>query len=55
MFKQAELTPEKLADVVAELASHPEALAKMGSAMKSLGKPRAAADILEWCAKIRER
>jgi UDP-N-acetylglucosamine--N-acetylmuramyl-(pentapeptide) pyrophosphoryl-undecaprenol N-acetylglucosamine transferase len=55
MFRQSELTPEKLADVVADLAAHPEILAKMGSAMKSLGKPRAAADILDWCAKSRER
>lgn len=55
MFKQSELTPEKLADVVAELASHPETLARMGSAMKALGKPRAAADILDWCANIRAR
>jgi UDP-N-acetylglucosamine--N-acetylmuramyl-(pentapeptide) pyrophosphoryl-undecaprenol N-acetylglucosamine transferase len=55
MFKQSELTPEKLADVVADLASHPETLAKMGSAMKVLGKPRAAADILDWCANIRAR
>ena len=51
MFKQSELTPEKLADVVADLATHPETLAKMGSAMKALGKPGAAADILDWCAK----
>ncbi len=55
MFKQSELTPGKLADVVGDLAAHPETLAKMGSAMKSLGKPRAAADILDWCAKSRER
>jgi UDP-N-acetylglucosamine--N-acetylmuramyl-(pentapeptide) pyrophosphoryl-undecaprenol N-acetylglucosamine transferase len=55
MFRQSELTPEKLADVVADLAADPEILAKMGSAMKSLGKPRAAADILDWCAKSRER
>ena len=55
MFKQSELTPEKLADVVADLAAHPEILAKMGSAMKALGKPGAAADILDWCAAGRER
>jgi UDP-N-acetylglucosamine--N-acetylmuramyl-(pentapeptide) pyrophosphoryl-undecaprenol N-acetylglucosamine transferase len=51
MFKQSELGPEKLADVVADLAAHPETLGRMGSAMKALGKPRAAADILDWCAK----
>jgi UDP-N-acetylglucosamine--N-acetylmuramyl-(pentapeptide) pyrophosphoryl-undecaprenol N-acetylglucosamine transferase len=49
MFRQDHLTSEKLAEVVAELGSHPETLAKMGSAMKSLGKPRAADDILDWC------
>ncbi len=55
MCKQSELTPEKLADIVADLAAHPETLAKMGSAMKALGKPRAAADILDWCKAGRER
>jgi len=55
MFKQSELSAEKLADVVADLAARPETLARMGSAMKALGKPRAAADILDWCAKRRER
>ncbi len=51
MFRQSELSAEKLADVVADLAGNPETLARMGSAMKALGKPRAAADILDWCAE----
>ncbi len=55
MFRQSELTAEKLAASVAELARNREALAKMGSAMKALGKPRAAADILDWCKAGRER
>jgi UDP-N-acetylglucosamine--N-acetylmuramyl-(pentapeptide) pyrophosphoryl-undecaprenol N-acetylglucosamine transferase len=49
MYRQAELTPAKLADAVAELVAHPESLARMGSAMKALGKPEAAAAILDWC------
>ena len=49
MFRQSELSAEKLADAVAELAGHPERLARMGSAMKALGKPHAAAAILDWC------
>ena len=51
MFRQSELTAEKLAASVAELARNRESLAKMGSAMKALGKPRAAADILDWCER----
>jgi UDP-N-acetylglucosamine--N-acetylmuramyl-(pentapeptide) pyrophosphoryl-undecaprenol N-acetylglucosamine transferase len=50
MFRQTELTAEKLADAVADLATHPERLAQMGSAMKALGKPQAAAAILDWCS-----
>ena len=50
MFRQTELTAEKLADAVADLAAHPERLAQMGSAMKALGKPQAAAAILDWCS-----
>ena len=50
MFRQTELTADKLAEAVAELAAHPERLAQMGSAMKALGKPAAAAEILDWCA-----
>lgn len=51
MFRQSELTAEKLAASVAELARNRESLAKMGSAMKALGRPRAAADILDWCER----
>jgi UDP-N-acetylglucosamine--N-acetylmuramyl-(pentapeptide) pyrophosphoryl-undecaprenol N-acetylglucosamine transferase len=50
MFRQAELTAERLAGAVADLAAHPERLARMGSAMKALGKPQAAAAILDWCS-----
>lgn len=50
MFRQSELTAEALADAIAGLAEHPERLARMASAMKSLGRPQAAAAILDWCA-----
>ena len=50
MFRQSELTPAKLADAVVDLAAHPESRARMASAMKSLGRPQAAAAILDWCA-----
>lgn len=50
MFRQSDLTPDKLADTIADLASHPDRLARMSSAMKSLGRPHAASAILDWCA-----
>ena len=50
MFRQSELTAEKLADTVAGLARDPQALSRMSAAMKALGKPRAAEAILDWCA-----
>ena len=49
MLRQGELTPEKLADTIEGLARDREGLARMGSAMKALGKPQAAAAILDWC------
>ncbi len=51
MFRQPELTPDKLADAIADLAAHRETLARMGAAMKGLGKPHAAAAILDWCGR----
>jgi UDP-N-acetylglucosamine--N-acetylmuramyl-(pentapeptide) pyrophosphoryl-undecaprenol N-acetylglucosamine transferase len=51
MFRQSELSAEKLAASVAELARNRESLARMGSAMKALGRPRAAAEILDWCER----
>jgi UDP-N-acetylglucosamine--N-acetylmuramyl-(pentapeptide) pyrophosphoryl-undecaprenol N-acetylglucosamine transferase len=50
MFRQTELSAEKLADAVAALAADRERLARMGSAMKALGRPLAAAEILDWCS-----
>jgi UDP-N-acetylglucosamine--N-acetylmuramyl-(pentapeptide) pyrophosphoryl-undecaprenol N-acetylglucosamine transferase len=50
MFRQDELSAEKLADAVAGLAADRERLARMASTMKALGKPLAAAEILDWCS-----
>jgi len=49
LLAQAGLTAETLADSIAEVLGDPQALSRMGSAMKALGRPRAAADIADWC------
>ncbi len=49
LLPQDTLTAEILADVISEVLGDPQALARMGSAMKALGRPRAAADIADWC------
>jgi UDP-N-acetylglucosamine--N-acetylmuramyl-(pentapeptide) pyrophosphoryl-undecaprenol N-acetylglucosamine transferase len=49
MFKQSELTPEKLADALRPLLVDPERRTEMGAAMKSLAKPGAAASVIDWC------
>jgi UDP-N-acetylglucosamine--N-acetylmuramyl-(pentapeptide) pyrophosphoryl-undecaprenol N-acetylglucosamine transferase len=49
MMRQAELTAGQLADAIADLLADPERLAAMRRAMKSLGRPDAARDIVHWC------
>jgi UDP-N-acetylglucosamine--N-acetylmuramyl-(pentapeptide) pyrophosphoryl-undecaprenol N-acetylglucosamine transferase len=49
MLRQPGLRAETLADELAALLGDPAARARMGSVMKSLGKPRAAATIVDWC------
>ncbi len=49
LLAQDGLTAETLADSIAGVLGDPETLARMGSAMKALGRPRAAADIADWC------
>lgn len=49
VFRQDDLTAEALADAIAETLRDPETLARMGSAMKALGRPQAAASIVDWC------
>lgn len=50
MFRQAELTAAQLADALAALIGDPAALSRMAAAMRQLGKPRAAAEIIDWAA-----
>jgi len=49
MFKQSELTAEKLADALRPLLLDPTRRTAMGAAMKALAKPQAAAAVVEWC------
>jgi UDP-N-acetylglucosamine--N-acetylmuramyl-(pentapeptide) pyrophosphoryl-undecaprenol N-acetylglucosamine transferase len=48
VFEQSETTAETLADALAELVVDPERRERMGSAMKALGRPDAAAEIAGW-------
>src|SRR5262245_6701115 len=48
MFRQAELTADKLADALRPLLADRDMRAKMGAAMKALARPNAAADVVEW-------
>jgi UDP-N-acetylglucosamine--N-acetylmuramyl-(pentapeptide) pyrophosphoryl-undecaprenol N-acetylglucosamine transferase len=50
MFRQAELTTEKLADALRPLLTDAGKRAEMGAAMKSLAKPGAAAAVIDWAA-----
>jgi len=49
MFRQAELTPDILAKSLRELLDDDVRRARMGSVMKSLAKPDAAATVVDWC------
>lgn len=53
MFRQAELTADKLRDAVAPLLDDGERRAAMGAAMKRLAKPAAAATVVDWCTTPR--
>lgn len=53
MVRQQDLTAEKLADLIEERLANPHLLSQMQSAMKSLGRPQAAATVVEWCASQR--
>jgi UDP-N-acetylglucosamine--N-acetylmuramyl-(pentapeptide) pyrophosphoryl-undecaprenol N-acetylglucosamine transferase len=48
MYRQAELTPELLADALRPLLADPTKRAAMGTAMKALAKPTAAAAVVDW-------
>lgn len=47
MFREKDLTGEKLASVIRELKNHPERLVKMEKASGSLGRPEAAREIAD--------
>ena len=49
MYRQAELTPEILAKTLGELLGDEARRAEMGSAMKALARPGAAATVIDWC------
>jgi UDP-N-acetylglucosamine--N-acetylmuramyl-(pentapeptide) pyrophosphoryl-undecaprenol N-acetylglucosamine transferase len=51
MFKQSELTAEKLADALRPLLADAGKRTEMGAAMKSLAKPTAAATVIDWAAR----
>ncbi len=48
MFKQSELTSEKLAEALRPLLGDPVRRARMGAAMKALARPGAAATVVDW-------
>lgn len=48
MFKQADLTADKLADALRPLLTDAAKRTEMGAAMKSLAKPGAAATVVDW-------
>jgi UDP-N-acetylglucosamine--N-acetylmuramyl-(pentapeptide) pyrophosphoryl-undecaprenol N-acetylglucosamine transferase len=50
MFRQADLTAEKLAAALRPLLDDADARARMGEAMRKLAKPDAAAAVIDWCA-----
>lgn len=49
MFRQAELTAEKLAGALRPLLVDATRRTEMGATMKSLAKPGAAAAVIDWC------
>ncbi len=55
MFKQSELTPEKLADALRPLLADAAKRRAMSEAMRNLGKPRAAADVVDWALAASKR
>jgi UDP-N-acetylglucosamine--N-acetylmuramyl-(pentapeptide) pyrophosphoryl-undecaprenol N-acetylglucosamine transferase len=51
MFRQAELTADKLAAALRPLLDDAAVRATMGAAMRALAKPQAAAAVVDWCAE----
>jgi UDP-N-acetylglucosamine--N-acetylmuramyl-(pentapeptide) pyrophosphoryl-undecaprenol N-acetylglucosamine transferase len=55
MFRQSELTADKLADALRPLVADRATRTKMGAAMKSLARPNAAADVVAWAQAQTQR
>jgi UDP-N-acetylglucosamine--N-acetylmuramyl-(pentapeptide) pyrophosphoryl-undecaprenol N-acetylglucosamine transferase len=55
MFRQAELTAAILGTKLGELLRDPDRRAQMGSAMKALARPGAAATVVDWCVAQTKR
>jgi len=53
MFRQAELTADRLADALRPLLAEPARRAAMGAKMKALARPGAAASVIDWCESQR--
>jgi UDP-N-acetylglucosamine--N-acetylmuramyl-(pentapeptide) pyrophosphoryl-undecaprenol N-acetylglucosamine transferase len=53
MFRQADLTADRLAGALRPLVTDPARRAEMGARMKALARPAAAAAIIDWCASQR--
>jgi UDP-N-acetylglucosamine--N-acetylmuramyl-(pentapeptide) pyrophosphoryl-undecaprenol N-acetylglucosamine transferase len=51
MFRQSDLTADKLAAALRPLLDDAAARTKMGVAMRALAKPAAAAAVVDWCAE----
>ncbi len=51
MFRQADLTSDILAKTLGELLDDPDRRRAMGSAMKALARPGAAATVVDWCVE----
>lgn len=49
VFKQSELTADKLAAALRPLVTDAGRRAEMGARMKALARPRAAATVIDWC------
>ena len=50
VFRQAELTADKLVEGLRPLVGDPARRAEMGARMKALARPGAAAAVIDWCA-----
>ncbi|HEX7839085.1 MAG TPA: undecaprenyldiphospho-muramoylpentapeptide beta-N-acetylglucosaminyltransferase [Kofleriaceae bacterium] len=49
MFRQSELTADKLAEALRPLLTDPARRAEMGARMKARARPAAAATVIDWC------